>query len=205
MSMLTPASRRARRLISFGIVTLLATTQPAFADFSLNYIGGTYTFGDSAHVGDGVRGSLTFSGAPELNQTYAAGSLVSWSLATIGTGGFRLSSATGNVLTAFSLVLDGSGAVSYYNFAAEQHVATCDFFCDPGQKAIVVTKNGGQFDAAQIQDPNAFSGTDAAYFDPGRWSAVSAVPESSQVMLLIGGLLALAIFKRRQVAAMRLC
>jgi len=180
-------------------MALLTAASPALADFTLNYTGGAFAFGDSAHVGDGILGSLTLAGTPVLNQTYTAGDLVSWSLVTTGDAGFTLSSANGSVLTAFSVVLNGSGAVSYYNFAAEIHPETCELFCDLGQKVLVVTTNGGQLDAGEVQDSNNFSGVDAAYYDPGTWSSASPVPEpASPALLLLGSAAMLGALMRRR-------
>ena len=200
LTLLHTSLHRVRQLATAGTVALLAAAGPALADFTVNYTSGAYTYGDSAHVGDGIIGSLTFHGTPTPNQTYTWADLAGWSLATTGLAGFKLSSADGNVLTAFSLVLNNSSAVSYYNFAAEQHVGTCQFSCDVGQKLIVVTVNSGQFDAAVIQDSNAYSGADAAYFYPGKWSSVSAVPEPASAALLLGGLALLAVPLRRRLS-----
>ena len=173
---------------ALAAAALLAAASPARADFTLSYSSGTYAYGDSGKVGDSVVGSLTFFGAPQMNHAYTAADLASWSLSTNGNAGFSLSSGVGNVLAAFGFVLDGSGNVAYYNFAAEQHAETCAIWCDPGQKLIDVTMNGGQLDAAVIQDPNAYSGADAAYYEPGHWSSASTVDEPLTDAMFIGGL-----------------
>ena len=60
--------RRPREFALVGIVCLMTMSGPAFADFSLTYKTGAFTFGDQAHVGDSVVGALTFIGVPNLTK-----------------------------------------------------------------------------------------------------------------------------------------